>query len=209
MKYEIIEDCSPYYIRFKFDNLNNIITYVNDIIKTLGTNAYEPTTLYQQNYEGYSHHNFNNGIAENITDMLPMSTVFSFNKKRVAIFDTIPGGGCGIHKDGYNCKISFNIPIEVHDELCITNWYTDEIFKDKPIIGMPYSRNVHLDFKSISQFPAIKTMTALPNEMILFNTNIYHRWDNTNSSNVRKILTFRTSNHDLVFEDARKILFNY
>jgi hypothetical protein len=208
MKYEIIEDCSPYYIRFKFEGLNEIIKYTSDAIEKLGSSAY--TSLYPQNYKGYSHCNFTDDIAEQITSMLPMTTSFSFNKKRVAIFDTNPGGGCGIHKDGYNCKISFNIPIEVHDKLCITNWYSDETFIDKPILGMPYSRNIHRDFNSMNQFPAVKTMTALPNEMILFNTNIYHSWDNIISPNRRKVLTLRIiNNNNLMFEDVRKILFNY
>jgi hypothetical protein len=208
MEYEIIEDCSPYFIRFKFDGLTNIIKYVSDTIETLGNSAYEVPTLYPQNYAGYSHCNFNNDIAENIINMLPMKTSFSFYKNRVAIFDTIPAGGCGIHKDAYRCKISFNIPIEIHDELCVTNWYSNETFINIPVIGIPYTRNVHKDFHSMNQFPAVKKMTALPNEMLLFNTDIFHSWDNTNSPNKRKVLTLRIINdNDLNFDDIRKILF--
>jgi hypothetical protein len=200
MKYKIIEDCSPYYIRFTFDKLNDIIEYVRNNIEH---------SLVNLNYQGsYFHCNFEPTVAETIISMLPMSTQMSFIKDRVAIFDTKPYTGCGIHKDGINCKISLNLTIEVNDNLCITNWYDDETFANSPIMGLPYTRNVHMDVNSMNQFSAIKTMTAVPDEMILFNTDIYHSWDNTNSPNRRKILTLRI-NDNYVFDDARKILFNY
>jgi hypothetical protein len=210
IKYTIIEDCSPYYIRFKWDGLIDIIKYVSDTLEKLGNNAYQFTDPYAQNYSGYSHCNFNDAIAEKIIDMLPMSCIFEFKKHRVAMFNSNPGGGSGIHKDGSNCRISLNIPIEVHDRLCVTSWYNDEIFVDKEIAGLPYTRNVHRDYRSLNQFPTAKQMTASLNEMILFNTDIFHSWDNTNSPNSRKVLTLRIINHDdLKFEDIKKILFKY
>jgi hypothetical protein len=52
-------------------------------------------------------------------------------------------------------------------------------------------------------------MTAVPNEMILFNTDIYHSWENK-SKHVREVLTLRIEeDKNLSFLDVRKILFDY
>jgi hypothetical protein len=204
MKYTIIEDASPYYIRFTFDRLNDIIKYLGDTMLTQGAGAYANQGPAAQ---GYQHKNFNNAIAETIISMLPMSNDFTFNNKRVAVFDTRPHGGCGIHKDGYDCKISFNIPLEIADDLCVTNWYSQDLLEGLQVDSV-YTRNVYEDFRTMQKFPAVKTMTARPNEMLLFNTDIFHSWDNTASANSRKILTLRILNPDnLMFEDVRQKMF--
>lgn len=198
--YTIIEDCSPYYIRFTFDGLKNIIDY---------TNSQTPVNVV--NYSMYSHDTLNLPAAKTIISMLPMSNKITFNINRVAIFTTPPNGGCGIHKDGSNHKTSFNIPIEILDNSCITNWYNDETFDGFPLNGNPnYTRNVYSDYKTMNKFKPVKTMTAQPNEMTLFNTEIYHSWSNYNSNNTRKILTLRSVNVEkLYFETARQLLFGY
>jgi hypothetical protein len=197
--YTIIEDASPYYIRFTFDGLDKIVDYVR---------AHEGQYNFDRGDAGYKHLNFKEDIAENIISMLPMSSKFTFVKQRVAVFSTPPAGASGIHKDGTNCRISFNIPIEVHDELCTTRWFTDEAIKDFPLFGLPYSRNAvgfgHPEFRKIIP---IKEMVAKPNEAIFFNTDIFHCWDNISSCNPRKVLTLRINNpDDLKFEDVKQIL---
>ena len=196
--YTIIEDCSPYYIRFTFDGLKNIINYIIN-----------QTPVNVVNYSTYSHDTLNLPAAETIISMLPMSNKITFNINRVAVFTTPPNGGCGVHKDGSHDRTSFNIPIEILDNNCITSWYSDEMFEGFPILEKSnYSRNVYRDYKTMNKFKSVKTMTAQPNEMTLFNTEIYHSWSNYNSSNTRKILTLRSVNaEELYFNDAKKILF--
>jgi hypothetical protein len=194
--YTVIEDCSPYYIRFTFDGLEKIIQFVSNQqpIKSI-------------KYEGYAHDTLDILAAESIISMLPMSTVVNFKYERVAIFTTPPEGGCGIHKDGFNNKTSFNIPIEILDNKCVTNWYEDKKFSKFPLNGdTAYTRLVYPDYKKLHYFTPIKSMIAQPNEMILFNTDIYHSWDNANSSNTRKMLTLRIT-QDYSFADTKKILF--
>jgi hypothetical protein len=195
--YTIIEDCSPYYIRFTFDGLSNIIKY-----------AGSQTASDIKQYKGYSHDTLSYSSSNTIISMLPMSKEIDFNVKRVAVFTTVPGGGCGIHKDGINHRMSLNIPLEILDSQCITNWYTDAELKDTQLVGdTVYSRNVHLDYTTMNKFAPVKTMVAKPDEMLLFNTDIYHSWDNTNSGNKRKILTLRaTAPESVFFDDVRKIL---
>lgn len=195
--YTIIEDCSPYYIRFTFDNLRDIVKYANEQI---ADNV--------KQYKGYSHDTLSYMSASAIISMLPMSTEINLNVNRVAVFTTVPGGGCGIHKDGIDHRISLNIPLEILDEQCITNWYTDDAVKDMSLVGdTVYSRNVYLDYTTMNKFTPVKTMIAQPDEMILFNTDIYHSWDNTGSNNRRKILTLRpTEPESVFFDDIKKIL---
>jgi hypothetical protein len=205
MKYTIIEDCSPYYIRFTFDGLENIINYASSIT---------PVQTDLRNPSGgslYSHDTLGFLESKSIISMLPMSDIINFNNERVAVFNTPPGGGCGIHKDGTICKTSFNIPLVILDNNCVTNWYADEIFTGFPLTGdRSYTRNVYPDYKTMNRFTSIKTMIAKPNEMLLFNTDIYHSWNNICSRNTRKILSLRAINAGLIsFEDTKQMLFGY
>ena len=53
-------------------------------------------------------------------------------------------------------------------------------------------------------------MTAKPGECILFNTDIFHDWDNQLSNNYRVVLTLRIKQPltgKIYFEDAKKIIF--
>jgi hypothetical protein len=53
----------------------------------------------------------------------------------------------------------------------------------------------------------VKTMIAQQNECILFNTEIYHDWNN-NSSNERVVLTLRLNSPSSVYyDDVKQILF--
>jgi hypothetical protein len=52
-------------------------------------------------------------------------------------------------------------------------------------------------------------MTAVQGECTLFNTKIFHDFDNTESSNIRVILALRFADSNLRFAGARKKLFGY
>lgn len=198
MTYRIIEDCSPYYIRFDFNGLQDIIEYIRKC---------QPSHI--QNFFGYSHITLSEKSAAEIIKMLPMSDQFSFNTERFAIFDTPPAGGGAPHKDGLDCRVSFNIPVEIADDLCITKWYSEDLFTGFEIQGLPYSRFV-VPFGSIDKYPHIKSMIARPSEMVIFNTDIYHSWKNISNNN-RKMLTIRLQDKDkpnIYFNDVKRILFN-
>lgn len=196
--YEIIEDCSPFYIRFKFDGLDELI----DHIKNLPING-------GKNYGSYIHKNFGFKEAISILKRLPMSEQFKWRVSRVAIFSTGPGGNCHIHKDAYD-KVSFNIPLTILDDKCRTAWYSDETFSDREPAGLPYSRAIYYSKDGYDHIPKLKEMIARSNEMLLFNTDIYHSWENQHSENIREMLTIRLrEDSDMPFEDARKILFGY
>lgn len=198
--YTIIEDCSPYYIRFTFDGLPNIIEYV----KSLPSNG-------SHQYKGYYHETYDISTAESIVSKLPMAQAINFNIEKVSKFTTMPGGGCGIHKDGINRRMSLNIPIRILDNKCITSWYDDKQFEGMPFVGdTNYTRNVYRfqELVESNKFTPVKTMVAQPNEMILFNTDIFHSWFNVDSDNTREMLILTVINRDtFYFDDAKKILF--
>jgi hypothetical protein len=196
--YEIIEDASPYYVRFTFSGLQDIISHVTGIKEFNSLDA-----------KNYIHKTYLPEDSNNIINMLPMSRIFSFRKHRVASFLTPPKKCSSIHKDGKADRVSFNIPLIVSDSDCITSWYSDSTFVDREIYGMPYSRTMLFDRDGYSNIQKAKTLIVRPNEALLFNTDIFHSWENNNSLNVREILTFRLDDPEgiLHFDTVKKQLF--
>ena len=196
--FNIIEDCSPFYVRFTFIGIENFIKHMQSL----------PPECFKRNPQtGYIHSDVIESEAEIVLKKLPLSQKFEFIKHRVGVFDTLPYGGCGIHKDGWNRKVSFNIPIEIHNELCVTKWYDDSLFEDMDVKCLPYSRNVFSNFNKMQTFPHAKKMIAKIGEAIIFNTDIYHSFDNTQSSDWRRVLTLRLVNDNISFKQAKEILF--
>ena len=137
--FTLIEDCSPFYVRLTFTGIDTFIEHM----KSLSPKSYQYKI---ESGSGYAHSDIVESEAEIVLEKLLLSQKFEFIKHRVGIFNTFPHGGCGIHKDGHNRKVSFNIPIEINDELCITKWYDDSLFEGIKVTGLPYTRNVFKDF---------------------------------------------------------------
>jgi hypothetical protein len=196
MTYTLIEDCSPYYIRFTWEELPKLIDFVNK----------QP--LYLENnypFESYIHWNYDHNTAQSILDQLPMNKDFRLNPDRVALFITRPGGECGIHKDGPSPgRCGINIALKILDDQCITSWYNDESFAEVKTTSTFYTRKA----PKFSGLVPVKTAILKPNECVLFNTDIYHTWDNSKSINQRIQLTLRFEKDERVsFTDAKNILF--
>jgi bifunctional pyridoxal-dependent enzyme with beta-cystathionase and maltose regulon repressor activities len=75
------------------------------------------------------------------------------------------------------------------------------------VTGSPYSRNVFRNFTKIQTFPYTKEMIAKMGEAIIFNTDIYHSFDNTASREWRRVLTLRLVDDNISFQQAKEILF--
>jgi hypothetical protein len=199
--FTLIEDCSPFYVRFTFTGIETFIDHMKSL---------SPDCFNRKRNTGYIHSDVKVTEVETILKKLSLSDKFEFVKNRVAIFDTLPYGGCGIHKDGRNRKVSLNIPIEIHDDLCVTKWYDDSLFEGMKVTGLPYSRHVFPIFPNIiemQKIPHSKEMIAKIGEAVIFNTDIYHSFDNTKSSNWRRILTLRLVDDNISFQQAKEILF--
>ena len=194
--YTIIEDCSPYYIRFTWEGISNLIKTVSEHPIDL-SNGLERS--------GYVHYNYGPEMSNYIVSNLPMKDIVDIDKERVAIFVTPPGGKSVIHKDGKAARYSINLPIIINDDKCITRWYNDELLDTFEKENDDYSRVIVVN----SDLPEpSKAITVKSNECILFNTDIYHSWDNGDSSRERRILTLRDSDiENVYFTDIKKILF--
>jgi hypothetical protein len=209
MIYTVIEDCSPFYIRFTWDGLTDLI------------NLAKLYPLPKQSVFGYSYIRTNESFRKAVFERLPIGSQLALNKNRVAFLVSDPGFYYGPHKDGMDHRVSLNIGIKILDDNCITSWYREDELQsyeitstEFPSLGpdypkLPGSSREILNWDETKHQP-VKTMIAKPNEAVLFNTDIYHSWDNRTSENQRVVLAFRHSNPGIFyFEDVRKILFGY
>jgi hypothetical protein len=196
MTYKIIEDCSPYYIRFTHENIDAIIAQCKDIASS---SVYE---------NGFTHQRLDIPVAEGILKLMPMSKQLNFLKLRVSLFVTQPGHYYRAHKDGLSMRIGINYTVNVLDDKCIINWYADDDLKDYPIDNKLYSSREASGFDRHKHTP-IKSTKFVEGECILFNTDIFHDVDNTASINQRVLLTLRLAHtENLFFDDVKRILFS-
>jgi hypothetical protein len=207
MKYTIIEDCSPFYIRFTHDGIDE---FLNLCRESLGDISNFP------NWMHYNMSRFNASLANTILEKTPLSRDLTLRKDRVSYFISGPRLYYRAHKDGWpGDRYSLNYTVTVNDDKCVTSWYSDEDLKDYPMQnygiagGNVKNSRECVGFDKTKHIP-IKTMIAKQGECILFNTDIYHDFDNRESENHRVILTLRNDPPEhFYFEDARKVLFGY
>lgn len=205
MEYKILQDCSPYYIRYTHTGINNIIDiskrgkefFINDLT----------------NKKAFIHYRLPLDFAHDILSNTYKASELNFNEKRVSLFVTQPGHYYRPHKDGLAVPVGINYNIEIFDDKCVTSWYSDVTFAGRPIDTLGgVSREIG-DFNAEiekTKHNTLKTMIAQSGEAVLFNTDLYHSVDNTNSNNERTILTLRSNFFEKMnFFQARKILFNY
>jgi hypothetical protein len=195
--YTVIEDCSPYYIRFTHDGLDKIINICKQ-----GMNGVDLEKT-------FTHYKFPPEIRQEILAITPLSQSLALQQNRASMFVTKGGRYYRAHKDGCDRRISLNYTVEILDDKCVTNWYSDNDLSNYPITGLTWenaSREA-VGFDKTKHTP-VKLMTAKPNECILFNTDIWHDFDNRQSTNRRMVLTLRITNPaSFYFNDAKKTLF--
>jgi hypothetical protein len=199
MTYTIIEDCSPYYIRFTHSGLDDIIKFCKEQIPDV-----------DKINQTFIHHKLAEVDATYLFSLLPMAKQMPLRHHRASLFITKPGRYYRAHKDGMADRFSINYTVQILDSKCVTNWYSDKDLKDYTIDNLPgkVSREC-VGFDKTKHTP-IKSMVAKPNECILFNTDIFHDFDNSQSTSLRVVLTLRIMENiqgNTYFKDAKKILF--
>ena len=204
--YTIIEDCSPYYIRFTHSG-------IEDIINTCARIADE--TVYTK---PFTNHKIDDDVSKDIMELLPMSNQLKIKKDRLTMFVSQPGFYYKPHLEGTNHRCSINYTVKILDDQCVTSWYSTEDIQRYKIDTFPKSNvalqvpaasvTMAVDFTKSDSVIPLKSMVAIQGECILFNTDIYHDWDNTTSQNERMVLTLRLENPGtMYFDDVKKILF--
>lgn len=195
--YTIIEDCSPYYIRFTHNGLDNIVDICKQGVEGI---EFEKT---------FTHYILSPEIREDILSSTPLSKSLDLNQTRVSMFVTNGGRYYRAHKDGIDNRISLNYTVEILDNECVTSWYSDNDVTGYDIVGLDWTKpSREADGFNKSKHTPLKSMTAKPNECILFNTDIWHDFDNSQSTKRRMVLTLRVNNPaTFYFDDAKKALF--
>lgn len=210
---KLIENRSPYFIKFQLPNLEDIKKRVTQSL------AIKTATMKKDNRntsKTYNHVNLDHTDGQKIIDMFPLSKLYNFDADRVALFITPARGGGGVHKDGPMLKkdntgphnVSFNIPIKISDDKCITKWYDDQTFKKEKVQHSRYSRNVFLDFTDTDKFEAKAQTIMDTNSALIMTTEKWHSFYN-DSEHTRVILTLRLRKQERInhsFESIAKEL---
>jgi hypothetical protein len=195
MTYTIIEDASPYYIRFTHEGIDTVI---NKSLYHLGNH---------KKSDNFVNHRFTIPQSVDILTSVPMVKELKLMYNRVSMFITPPGVYYRAHKDGLDHRYSLNYTVKILDDQCITSWYSDEDLENYELVFPNMTSRECSGFDKTRHTP-LKQMVAVQGECILVNTDIFHDFDNSTSLNERLVLTFRNVNpSDTYFEDARKQLF--
>jgi len=208
--FEVVEDCSPYYIRFKYDGIQDVIDYCKTV-------SIDPTHA----VEKFTHQRLLQDQAQPLINMIPFFDLMDLKKDRVSLFTVQPGYKAYIHKDGLDMKFGINYAITVLDDKCVTRWYNDS---DMSVYDESLKVLTHYDntagqvangtYRELAKADSdkhapVKQMVVKQNDLILFNTDMYHDYDNTRSANHRVVLTLRpVAGSTLTFKDVKELLFN-
>jgi len=196
MKHTIVEDSSPFYVKFTHDGLDKIISICQDELKKV------------PEVKTFLHHTLSIGVGKKILDLLPLSKKINFQEERVSLFISAPGYKHYVHIDG--ASVSINYGVSIVDNKCITNWYADNDivnnFKITP--DLPWNRALieKSEFDKNKQLP-VKSFLHKQQEAVIFNSSRYHDFDNSNSKEYRSVLTLRLVNKNITLEDVKKIMF--
>lgn len=203
MKYTILEDHSPYYITFTYPGFADVVDYCRNF-----KHIWTPDKLKLP----MTHVALPQEIGRSLLKKSQLPDL-GYLEDRVSLFITKPGGYYRPHKDAGDHRISINYPIQILDQNCETQWYSDEQLDAWPIdtemarIGI--SRE-SMNFQQLDKEKLIpsKSVCFQEGSCILFNTDIFHDFDNSQSQHVRVMLTVRLQNAgDVYFDDFKRILF--
>jgi len=208
--FTIIKNCSPYYVLFTYDGLSDYIKTLQDIVNKSEfiVSNNKSVTMIQEVFPNYRTEELyvkNEEELGLIIDGNPCTPLLHLDRNAVFL-TTYPKVKSPIHIDmngAVNKPVQFriNYPVLVKDDKCITSWYKSESIT--PHKNIPYMEDM------LSKVNPVESLNFSQDYAILFNTTLYHDWDNTQSENNRTILGLRADkNHfDTTFDDAKKILF--
>lgn len=203
-KYTIIEDGSPFYIKFTFDGLNEIIAYINQVNQHIIDNKLD---CYPMPYWA----NIPSPYNEELMSKLPFPAELDINPNRLGIWTSTPGLIPSAHKDGEKTRWGINFGVNVKDDKVPTEWFDEKELLAYELDDSKCDKGIGkrqlVDFNRDKHEP-IKSVVLKQDEAILVNVDMFHTWNHTLSRNERVILTTRAKTHgDVYFDDVKKILF--
>jgi hypothetical protein len=203
-EYTIIEDCSPYYIRFTFPKLELVIDHFQKQLANIPANAPQLPRPPNRS-EKYNPLHVGESSFRYVKAVVPFWSAFKFDVPMFAASEK--GLRFPIHRD----SAGINFMIEALDEECITSWYSEEsVAHLTPLDNTTKTKSQMFNMSDTDPRPVpIKTAVFKPNECVLFNGAFWHDWDNSKSQNRRVNLLWRSSTITLSFDEIRKKLFGY
>ena len=210
-EYTVIEDCSPFYIKFSFPGKDKLVNVFRTQIKNIPPDA-DPNEI--PDFAKHRSPKFkpipvDERVVEFVRKEIPFWNDFDFDMPRFVVSE--PGLKFPIHRDSAFDHAGINFLVEVLDDKCLTNWYSEEsvahLTPRSPQLGL-YPTFLEISDNEPKPIP-IKTVIFEPGDCIVINTDIWHDWDNSQSTNRRINILLRGLKGSPTFEEIRKKLFGY
>lgn len=195
MQHEIIEDHSPFYIKFTHPGQAEIIDLCRQELAKIA-----PVKVFR-------HHAVNLPLAREIIALVPLSRQMVFMEHRVSLFVAAAGYRHEVHIDP--APVSINYGVLIQDDLCETRWYSaEDIESNLTVKSNDINRAIidHSDFAQRPQQPQ-KSLRMQQGEAVIFNSSKYHAFDNSQSPHPRCILTLRLFNKNTGFDSVTQTMF--
>jgi hypothetical protein len=193
---KIILDRSPYYCLIEDKNTEQIIQIAREILA-------EKRFEFIRGTEDFQHSRL---LYHDCQKLISLSTLrFLLDKcsrPYASIFSTKAGYYYRAHKDGQTIRYAMNYIIDAGDGVCETHWYSDEVAKHYEINSLGGTSRELEQFDSHNH-TAVESTVFQNNSAMLFNTDIYHDFDNRSNTRARHVLTLRYGlPSDFYFEHA-------
>jgi hypothetical protein len=195
MHYEIIEDHSPFYIKFTHPGQAEIIELCQRELAD------------QIPVKTFKHHVIPLDRARDILALLPLSQQISFNEHRVSLRTASPGYRHQVHID--LAPVSINYGISICDDCCETRWYSDRDIEDNFRIYQTDTSRAIINLEDFQRCPQrpVESLRMQQGDAVIFNSSRYHDFDNSGSPHPRCILTLRLFSKNIQFDFLKRAMF--
>lgn len=191
---KLLRDERPHFISFADDSIKAI----QDLVNLQDSDWAE--------HKKFQHQRLNEDLAKQLIALIPLHEELSLRTDRVSMFITPPRTYYRAHKDGrgeHAVQVGVNYPLRIVDDRSITRWYSEE---DMTVYEIDTTRGNGRDamrFNPLRQEPTC-SFTMKPTEAVLLNVDKWHDFHNYSNEH-RVILTFRSADQGLTFDNAAKL----
>ena len=201
MNIEIVEDCSPYFMKIKHEGMEEIIQIAKDLVAKENFSCVQANSPDELRYQILTQ-----SSTKQVYELSPFS-IIKPPSTYIGVLSVSPNSYYTAHKDGLCNRFGINYYLSVKDDKCTTNWYAEDV-GDQYVVANKgaYTREL-LEFDSSKHKPVMSTVFR-EGECVLFNVDIFHDIDNRKSNNHRSLLSLRTINEgDIYFDTVKNLLF--
>jgi hypothetical protein len=208
MAYTILEDCSPYYVRFTHPDIDKIVAICQaQNIDAVGPEI--PATRVGIRPSNFKTVRLDAASSAGIAPCLPWDSTFPNSVYTLFVSD--PGLQFPIHKDAAADNFGINYVVQVQDNGSKTHWYDEADITSHITVAYNTDSIVSRTVTTGDYKPTpIKTLAYEPGvaQGVLLNIGMYHSFENTSATNRRIIMITRCpSNSQYDFATAKKMMF--